>query len=144
MTTSKSPTHQFAMVFDLNKCLGCQCCTVACKTQWTQATGTEAMWWNIVNTMPGRGTPRNAFELGGGYRDGKPVPGQLPPRGEWGEASLDRFNGMFAFALWDKNRKKAFLARDRLGIKPLFYAKLDSGEVLFGSELKALLVHPRL
>ncbi len=63
---------------------------------------------------------------------------------EWGEASVERFNGMFAFALWDKNQKKAFLARDRLGIKPLFYAKLDSGEVLFGSELKALLVHPRL
>ena len=63
---------------------------------------------------------------------------------EWGEASVERFNGMFAFALWDKNRKKAFLARDRLGIKPLFYAKLVSGEVLFGSELKALLVHPRL
>ena len=63
---------------------------------------------------------------------------------EWGEASVERFNGMFAFALWDQNRKQAFLARDRLGIKPLYYAKLDSGEVLFGSELKALLVHPRL
>ncbi len=52
MTASKPPGHQFAMVFDLNKCLGCQCCTVACKTQWTQASGTEAMWLNIVNTMP--------------------------------------------------------------------------------------------
>ena len=43
MAASKSPRHQFAMVFDLNKCLGCQCCTVGCKTQWTQATGMEAM-----------------------------------------------------------------------------------------------------
>ncbi|MBV6508663.1 MAG: Dimethylsulfide dehydrogenase subunit beta [Acidimicrobiales bacterium] len=86
MASTQSPQHQFAMVFDLNKCLGCQTCTVACKTQWTRGTGMEAMWWNIVNTMPGRGTPRDAFELGGGYRDGEPVPGRLPGRADWGEA----------------------------------------------------------
>ncbi|MCZ7630889.1 MAG: hypothetical protein M5U19_18415 [Microthrixaceae bacterium] len=44
------------------------------------------MWWNIVNTMPGRGTPRDALNLGGGYHDGEPVPGRIPPRSEWGEA----------------------------------------------------------
>jgi ethylbenzene hydroxylase subunit beta/complex iron-sulfur molybdoenzyme family reductase subunit beta len=44
------------------------------------------MWWNIVNTMPGRGTPRDAFSHGGGYRDGKPVPGTFPPQSEVGEA----------------------------------------------------------
>ena len=63
---------------------------------------------------------------------------------EWGEASVERYNGMFAFALWDRNRKTAFLARDRLGIKPLYYARTDDGRVLFGSELKSLLVDPRL
>ena len=63
---------------------------------------------------------------------------------EWGQASVERLNGQFAFALWDRNRGEAFLARDRLGIKPLYYARLDSGEIVFGSELKALLVHPRL
>jgi len=63
---------------------------------------------------------------------------------EWGEASVERFNGMFAFALWDRNRGKGFLARDRLGIKPLYYAELENGKVLFGSELKALLAHPGL
>jgi len=63
---------------------------------------------------------------------------------EWGEASVERFNGMFAFALWDRNRGKGFLARDRLGIKPLYYAELENGQVLFGSELKALLAHPGL
>lgn len=78
--TDGAPTHQLAMVFDLNKCLGCQTCTVACKTQWTRGPGMEAMWWNIVNTVPGRGTPRDAFDLGGGYRDGEPVPGELPPK----------------------------------------------------------------
>ncbi len=63
---------------------------------------------------------------------------------EWGEASVERFNGMFAYALWDRNRRKGFLARDRVGIKPLYYAELGDGQVLFGSELKALLAHPAL
>ena len=63
---------------------------------------------------------------------------------EWGAAAVQRFNGMFAFALWDRNRSQALLARDRLGIKPLYYAELADGRVLFGSELKALLVHPAL
>ncbi|MFV2090167.1 MAG: 4Fe-4S dicluster domain-containing protein [Pseudomonadales bacterium] len=89
------PAHQFAMVFDLNKCLGCQTCTVACKTQWTRGSGMEAMWWNIVNTMPGRGTPRNAFELGGGYQDGKPLPGELPGKRDWGEAWDFEYENVF-------------------------------------------------
>ncbi|MCK5382263.1 MAG: amidotransferase 1, exosortase A system-associated [Gammaproteobacteria bacterium] len=58
---------------------------------------------------------------------------------EWGEACVKRFRGMFAFAIWDRNRRTLFLARDRLGIKPLFYALLADGRLLFGSELKALL-----
>ncbi len=60
----------------------------------------------------------------------------------WGEACVERFRGMFAFALWDRNRKTLFLARDRLGVKPLHYALLADGTFLFGSELKALLAHP--
>ncbi|MGB0748677.1 MAG: XrtA/PEP-CTERM system amidotransferase [Magnetospiraceae bacterium] len=63
---------------------------------------------------------------------------------EWGPDCVKRFRGMFAFALWDDNKKQLFLARDRLGIKPLYYAALADGTVLFGSELKALMAHPDL
>lgn len=60
---------------------------------------------------------------------------------EWGEACVDKFRGMFAFALWDAGQKCLFLARDRIGIKPLYYAFLPSGDFIFGSELKALMAH---
>jgi asparagine synthase (glutamine-hydrolysing) len=59
----------------------------------------------------------------------------------WGPACVTHFRGMFAFALWDRNQQTLFLARDRLGVKPLYYAELDSGHFVFGSELKSLLAH---
>ncbi|GAB5450539.1 MAG: amidotransferase 1, exosortase A system-associated [Halioglobus sp.] len=63
---------------------------------------------------------------------------------EWGEQCVQRFRGMFAFALYDKRRECLFLARDRLGIKPLFYAVPNGDTLLFGSELKVLKAHPAL
>jgi len=63
---------------------------------------------------------------------------------EWGEACVERFRGMFAFAIYDARRQCVFLARDRLGIKPLFYSLLHDGVVAFGSELKVLKAHPKL
>lgn len=59
----------------------------------------------------------------------------------WGEHCVQRLRGMFAFALWDRNRQTLFMARDRLGVKPLHYAVLDDGLLLFGSELKSLLAY---
>ena len=59
---------------------------------------------------------------------------------EWGYDCLTRFNGMWAFALWDEKKQELFCARDRFGIKPFYYTIVD-GSFLFASEIKALLVH---
>lgn len=60
----------------------------------------------------------------------------------WGERCVEHFRGMFAFALWDANAETLFLARDRLGVKPLHYALTGDGCVVFGSELKSVLHYP--
>ncbi len=57
---------------------------------------------------------------------------------QWGESCIPRLRGMFALAIWDQRRQQLLLARDRIGIKPLYYAVCD-GELLFGSEIKALI-----
>jgi ethylbenzene hydroxylase subunit beta/complex iron-sulfur molybdoenzyme family reductase subunit beta len=78
MGTITESKRQLAWVFDLNKCIGCQTCSVACKMLWTQEDeGTEPMWWMTVNTQPGRGTPRDWEGMGGGYRDGQLALGRL-------------------------------------------------------------------
>jgi len=60
-------SRQLAMVIDLNKCIGCQTCTVACKTEWTNRDGREYMYWNNVETYPGSGYPKDWMNSGGGY-----------------------------------------------------------------------------
>src|SRR5215469_7124029 len=62
---------------------------------------------------------------------------------ELGPACLEKIHGMFAFALWDQNKRSLFLARDRVGIKPLYYATTSEG-VVFGSEIKAVLADPHV
>jgi len=60
---------------------------------------------------------------------------------QWQEGCVERFNGIFAFGVWEKNKKRLFLARDRMGVKPLFYTRF-SGGMLFASEIKTLLSYP--
>ncbi|TFB21767.1 asparagine synthase (glutamine-hydrolyzing) [Filobacillus milosensis] len=59
----------------------------------------------------------------------------------WGPDCLDYLNGIFAFAIWDDKNERTFIARDRLGVKPLFYAELGK-KLIFGSEIKSILKHP--
>ncbi|WP_295081807.1 asparagine synthase (glutamine-hydrolyzing) [Ruminococcus sp.] len=60
---------------------------------------------------------------------------------KWGSACVDRFNGIFAFAVYDEDKHRVFLARDRIGVKPLFYFQTET-KLIFASELPALLEHP--
>ncbi len=62
---------------------------------------------------------------------------------EWGEKCVEYFNGIYAFGIWDDEKESLFLARDRMGVKPLFYTQQDSN-LIFGSELKTLLAHPSI
>src|SRR5664280_1752623 len=62
---------------------------------------------------------------------------------EWGAAAIERFNGMFALAIWDRRERRLLLARDRYGVKPLYYAKVGN-TLLFASEVKGMLAHGAL
>ncbi len=62
---------------------------------------------------------------------------------EWGEACLEKLNGIYAFAIWNEKEKQLFIARDRMGVKPFFYYMYDGG-IIFASEIKALLAHPKI
>jgi asparagine synthase (glutamine-hydrolysing) len=61
---------------------------------------------------------------------------------QWGERCVEKFRGMFAFAVWDAGARRLLLARDRVGVKPLYYAELPGRGIVFGSELKSLLEDP--
>lgn len=102
-----TPERQLAMVFDLNKCLGCQTCSIACKTLWTDQEGMEHMWWNVVNTLPGDGSPRKWMEIAGGFDgEGKSRPSELPTSEDFGVAWKYNYEDVW-------NSSDTVLAKDR-------------------------------
>lgn len=78
------PKGQIAFVTDLNKCIGCQTCTVSCKKMWTKSEGQDYMYWMNVETKPGKGYPKNWEKHGGGYKNGKLQKGTMPKMEEYG------------------------------------------------------------
>jgi asparagine synthase (glutamine-hydrolysing) len=82
-------------------------------------------------------------ELGRTFRTETDTEVLLQAYEEWGEGALDRLNGMFAFAIWDRQRQSLFCARDRFGVKPFYYAVAE-GRFRFASEIKALFADPAL
>ncbi len=88
---------------------------------------------------------RRELEQGGAqFRTGGDTETILAAWQKWGPRCLDRLDGMFAFALYDCETRQLFLARDRLGVKPLYIAELPGGALAFASELKGLLANPLL
>lgn len=92
----KKPQRQVAMVLDLNKCLGCQTCTIACKKMWNTDTGTNYTYWNNVETRPGKGFPATWEALGSRNADGSVKRGTIP--------NLDQHYGR----AWNFNHNKTF------------------------------------
>jgi len=94
--------HQVAMVMDLNQCIGCQTCSIACKTLWTDGEGQEYMYWNNVETKPGEGYPRGWEESGGGWKSdahSERQPGDIPEKEDYGAA-------------WEFNQQEAIVEGD--------------------------------
>ena len=92
----------------------------------------------IYNTNELRG---ELIRLGHGFSGHSDTEVVLKSFIQWGAACTDRLNGIFAFAIWDSREKRLFIARDRMGVKPFFYA-IRRGAFLFASEIKGLLAHP--
>lgn len=113
-------TRQISMVLDLNKCIGCQTCTSACKLMWTNRNGREFMYWNNVETKPGKGYPRDYEKMGGGFdKDGALKLGKQPSTDDYGVP-------------WEYNYTEALMTGTdpwlRPNVKPTWGANWDEDE----------------
>ena len=84
---------------------------------------------------------RELIALGHSFQEHSDTEVLLHCYAQWGADCLEKLNGIFAFAVWEEKKRRLFLARDRMGVKPLFYA-LKNGGLLFASEIKTILKHP--
>ena len=105
---------------------------------WGGSTYTIVYNGELYNTEEIRG---ELVKLGHRFRGHSDTEVLLHSYAQWGDNCLHKLNGIFAFAVWEHSRKVLFLARDRMGVKPLFY-KLQDGGLLFGSEIKSILAYP--
>jgi asparagine synthase (glutamine-hydrolysing) len=125
--------HRRLSILDLSDA-GIQPMASASRTHWLIFNG------EIYNYVELREELRS---VGHTFRSGTDTEVLLAAYAEWGIECLSRFNGMWAFALWDSDKRQLFLARDRMGVKPLYYAH-GVDWFVFGSEIKALLAHGRV
>jgi len=103
------------------------------------ANETETVWIAFNGEIYNHAEVRRGLESSGHrYRTRSDTETIVHAYEEWGDACVDHLRGMFAFAIWDTTARRLFLARDRLGVKPLYWT-LAGGRLLFGSEIKALL-----
>jgi DMSO reductase family type II enzyme iron-sulfur subunit len=109
-STKAGVQRQIAMVLDLNKCLNCQTCTVACKKLWNQDAGTDYAYWNNVETLPGTGYPKHWPELGGRDEQGNPSRGTVPNLDtQYGRAWNFNHDLVLLKPKGDRNKPKAWL-----------------------------------
>lgn len=92
----------------------------------------------LYNTQEIRNALIQSGHIFGGHSDTEVV---LHAYAQWGEDCVNHFNGIFAFGVWEEKRQRLFLARDRIGVKPLFYSEFNHG-LIFASEMKTLLCYP--
>jgi ethylbenzene hydroxylase subunit beta/complex iron-sulfur molybdoenzyme family reductase subunit beta len=118
--------RQLAYVIDLNKCMGCHTCTIACKTLWTNDKGMDHMWWMKVNTMPGKGYPKDWETMGGGYdANGKLALGRKAEEADYGKPMEFNYEEVF----YGGSGNKVHLApKEKPGWGPNWDEDIASGE----------------
>lgn len=118
--------RQIAFVVDLNKCMGCHTCTIACKTLWTNDKGMDHMWWMKVNTVPGRGYPKGWEQMGGGYDgDGKLRLGRAATTEDYGKPMDFNYEDVF---FGGKGNAVHLAPRESPGWGPNWEEDIASGE----------------
>jgi steroid C-25 hydroxylase beta subunit len=118
--------RQIAFVIDLNKCMGCHTCTIACKTLWTNDKGMDHMWWMKVNTVPGRGYPKDWEKMGGGYDgDGKVRLGKKAEAEDYGKPMEFNYEEVF---FGGKGNAVHLAPRESPGWGPNWEEDIASGE----------------